>query len=295
MRLFLIPISTKRVLIYARPLRRDLAKELSILDRITTKAAETWAKWEEADKGWKMHLVRWGNRVQQRIPYEEWGLKSIPSFETQRRINGDHGKTKIDVMFPGNAVPLDRIQHVLRTIATERQELHRKKMIWSLIAAPITAPFGLVPVVPNIPFFYVAYRGWSHWRALNGSRHLELLVDKNILNPISLPELEKLYAKRASRTLDGTTIDTPYSEVAKDIEQSEDRVLLKMSDAKKLATILEAPELALEAERAIIQVSEQLKAAAKAKQEKEDQKKEDQKKEDQKKEDQKKEDQKKDS
>ncbi|KAJ9484156.1 hypothetical protein VN97_g9229 [Penicillium thymicola] len=273
MRLFLIPISTKRALIYARPLNKDLAKELSYLDRITTKAAETWAKWEEADKGWKMHLVRWGNRVQQRIPYEEWALKSIPSFKTQLRINGDHGKSKVDVLFPGNAVRLERIQQVVRTIATERQEIHRKRMMWSLIAAPITAPFGLVPVVPNIPFFYLAYRGWSHWRALNGSRHLEILVEKNLLNPISLPELEQLYAKRASQTLERTTIETSYSEVAEDIEQSEDRVLLKMSDAKKLATILDAPELALEAERAIIQVSEQLDAAAKAKKNTKDEKK----------------------
>ncbi|KOS45397.1 hypothetical protein ACN38_g3637 [Penicillium nordicum] len=273
MRLFLIPISTKRALIYARPLNKDLAKELSYLDRITTKAAETWAKWEEADKGWKMHLVRWGNRVQQRIPYEEWALKSIPSFKTQLRINGDHGKSKVNVLFPGNAVRLERIQQVVRTIATERQEIHRKRMMWSLIAAPITAPFGLIPVVPNIPFFYLAYRGWSHWRALNGSRHLEFLVEKNLLNPISLPELEQLYAKRASQTLERTTTETSYSEVAEDIEQSEDRVLLKMSDARKLATILDAPELALEAERAIIQVSEQLEAAAKAKQNTKDEKK----------------------
>jgi hypothetical protein len=35
------------------------------------------------------------------------------------------------------------------------------------------------------------------------------------------------------------------------------------SRAKKLSTILEAPELALEAERAIIQVGEQLEAEAK--------------------------------
>jgi hypothetical protein len=100
---------------------------------------------------------------------------------------------------------------------------------------------------------------------LNGSKHLEFIVEKNLLNPISLPELEDLYAKRASRVLDSTSEDTPYSEVAEDIEQSDDRVLLKMSDAKKLATILEAPDLALEAERAIIQVSEQITASAKAK------------------------------
>lgn len=108
---------------------------------------------------------------------------------------------------------------------------------------------------------------------MNGSKHLEFIVEKNLLNPISLPELEDLYAKRASRALEKTEIDTPYSEIAEDIEQSDDRILLKMSDAKKLATILEAPELALEAERAIIQVSEQLEATAKAKEAEKDEKK----------------------
>lgn len=96
--------------------------------------------------------------------------------------------------------------------------------------------------------------------ALNGSRHLEFLVNKNILNPISLPELESLYAQRASSALEDTPLGTPAAEMVEDVEQSEDRVLLRMSDAKKLATILEAPGLALEAERAIIQVSEQLEA-----------------------------------
>lgn len=107
---------------------------------------------------------------------------------------------------------------------------------------------------------------------MNGSRHLEFLVEKNLLNPISLPELERLFAKRASQKLEATTTDTSYSEVAEDIEEGEDRVLLQMSDAKKLATILEAPELVLEAERAIIQVNQQLEAAAKAKQNKKNEK-----------------------
>ncbi|KAJ5987300.1 hypothetical protein N7451_011665 [Penicillium sp. IBT 35674x] len=262
MRLFLIPISTRRALIYSRPLRKDVPKELSILDRVTTKAAQTWAKWEEADGGWKKSLVTWGNKVQQRIPFEEWGLKSIPSLNSQKRIDEAHGIKKIDVLYPGNSLRLEKIPALLRTIATERQEFHRKKMRWSLGIAPLTAPLGLIPVVPNIPFFYLAYRGWSHWRALNGSQHLEFLVEKNLLNPISLPELERLYAKRASYALDDTPVDTPAIEMVEDIEQSDERILLKMSDAKKLATILDAPDLALEAERAIVQVSAQLQARA---------------------------------
>lgn len=96
--------------------------------------------------------------------------------------------------------------------------------------------------------------------ALNGSRHLEFLLERNLLNPTTLPELEKLYAKRASSVLEDTPLETPPAELVEDIEQSDDRVLLKMTDAKKLASILDAPELALEAERAIVQVTEQLEA-----------------------------------
>lgn len=146
MRLFLIPISTRRALIYSRPLKKDFAKELSLVDKLTVRAAETWAKWEEVDKGWKKRIVTWGNKVQQRIPYEEWGLKSIPSFNAQRRLDEAHGTKKIDVLFPGNAVKHEKLQSALRTIATERQDLHRSRMWWSVIVAPITAPIALLPV-----------------------------------------------------------------------------------------------------------------------------------------------------
>ncbi|KAL2813694.1 mitochondrial K+-H+ exchange-related-domain-containing protein [Aspergillus granulosus] len=260
MRLFVIPISTRRALIYAKLLRGDVSKERSILDRITNKAAETWAKWEEADKGWKKHLVSWGNRVQQRIPYEEWALKSIPSLSAQQRIDELHGTRKVDVVFPGNAIKEEKLLSILHKLSTERQDLHRRRMWWSFIAAPFTAPVALIPVIPNIPFFYLVYRGWSHWRALNGSKHLQYLVEKDLLKPVSYPGLVDLYAKRVSSTLEETGRDDSVSEMVEDVEKSDHKILLRMKDAKKLATILDAPGLALEAERAIIQVSEHLNA-----------------------------------
>ncbi|OJJ63702.1 hypothetical protein ASPSYDRAFT_38328 [Aspergillus sydowii CBS 593.65] len=269
LRLFVVPISTRRALIYARLLPKDVSKERSILDRITDKAAQTWTKWEEADKGWKMHVVSWGNRVQQRIPYEEWGLKSIPSLSSQRRIDESHGTTHVDVLFPGNAIKEEKLIPMLHKLSKERQELHRRRMWWSFIAAPLTAPVALIPIIPNIPFFYLVYRGWSHWRALNGSKHLQFLVEKNLLNPISYPGLVELYSKRVSRTLEETDRESPVAEMVENVEKSDDRILLRTKDAKKLATILDAPGLALEAERAILQVSEQLKAPEASQQEKE--------------------------
>ncbi|KAL4900338.1 hypothetical protein BDW74DRAFT_162113 [Aspergillus multicolor] len=262
MRLFVVPISTRRALIYARILRKDVSKERSILDRVTDKAAETWAKWEEVDNGWKKWVVSWGNRVQQRIPYEEWGLKSIPSLTFQKRIDESHGTKKVEVLFPANAIKEEKLIPMLHKLSKERQELHRRRMWWSLIASPFTAPVALIPIIPNIPFFYLVYRGWSHWRALNGSKHLQYLVENDLLKPISYPGLTALYAKRVSRTIEEADREDPVEEMVENVEKSEDKILLRMEDAKKLAKILDAPGLALEAERAITQVSEQLKQPA---------------------------------
>lgn len=95
------------------------------------------------------------------------------------------------------------------------------------------------------------------FQALNGSKHLEFLVKKDLLNPVPYPALERLYAERVSGALKTTHAEKSTPDV---VENSDDRLLLEMSDAKQLATILDAPELALEAERAIVQVEQQLNA-----------------------------------
>lgn len=104
-----------------------------------------------------------------RIPYEEWGLKSIPALSETRRkeleaVVAEGGKGKVEVLFPGTYLKEGKVLETLKKLATERQALHKSKMIWSLGIAPLTAPFMLVPIVPNIPFFYMVFRGWSHWR-----------------------------------------------------------------------------------------------------------------------------------
>jgi hypothetical protein len=144
MRLFLIPISTKRAFVYCPP--GKLTQKPSILDRVTSKAAKTWEKWERADKGWRKKLVAYGNVILQRIPYQEWGLKSIPPYNTWRQFQQVLGKKEVEVVYPGNAIKSERVFDVLRTLGTERQEHHRKKMWWSFLIAPLTAPIALIPV-----------------------------------------------------------------------------------------------------------------------------------------------------
>lgn len=143
MRFFLVPISTKRAFIYCRPPK---TLKTGYVDRLTNKAAETWAKWESAEKGWQKRLVTYGHVILQRIPYEEWGLKSIPPLNVSREIQEAHQKEKIDVMFPRNAIKPQDVPDVLRKLGTERQDLHRRRMWWCLGIAPLTAPVAIIPV-----------------------------------------------------------------------------------------------------------------------------------------------------
>ena len=47
--------------------------------------------------------------------------------------------------------------------------------------------------MPNIPFLYLVYRAFSHWRALAGSRHLEFLVKNSLLSSSPSATLDNLY------------------------------------------------------------------------------------------------------
>lgn len=93
---------------------------------------------------------------------------------------------------------------------------------------------------------------------MNGSKHLEFLLQKNLLNPVPFTPLEQLYTQRVSSVLKTINRQGQASDMLGDIERSEDTLLLQMPDAKQLSTILDAPELALEAERAIVQVNQYL-------------------------------------
>ena len=148
MRLFLLPISTRRTLIYCERVQQQFAEgqKPPITERILTKASTTWAQWERAEKGWQKRLTIEGNRLFKRIPYEEWGLKSIP-VNTKKRIEDvDNGKLKFECLYPGSFMKSSKVPEILKELATSRQALHRKRMWNSLLLAPLTAPFAIVPM-----------------------------------------------------------------------------------------------------------------------------------------------------
>lgn len=153
MRLFLLPISARRTLIYCERRSAATGEKPSLLDKATNKANQTWADWEKAPSdppwykgGWKKTLTVQGNRVLRRIPYQEWGLKTIPALSNTRKQAELDGRDTVEVTFPGLFLKQERVSGILKQLATERQSLHRKRLWWSIVGMPISAPFALVPM-----------------------------------------------------------------------------------------------------------------------------------------------------
>lgn len=147
MRLFLLPVSTRRTFMYAQRLNATTTSaDGNYIDKGAAWAAKKWAQWEKRESGWQRKVVDYGNHAFRRIPYEEWGLKSVPPLSARRRDDELKGKDKVELVFPGAAISIDKAERLALKLATERQGLHRQKMMWCFIGMPITIPFALIPM-----------------------------------------------------------------------------------------------------------------------------------------------------
>ncbi|KAK4226196.1 mitochondrial K+-H+ exchange-related-domain-containing protein [Podospora fimiseda] len=271
MRLFLLPISTRRTLLYCQKIDVPATQKRSIPDWIQDKAARTWAEWEKGGYKWQKTVVYYGNRALRRIPYEEWGLKSIPPL-SQRMMQVElKGDEKVDVVYPQSLIPQGKIPKILETLATEREALHRKRLLGCFIGMPLTIPVGILPVIPNIPFFYLAYRAWSHWRAIKGGQHLTFLLKNNLITLRPSPIVDAVYARQKqplASTLEPTTL--PDAELLRNEEvpgpedpnPSGETMLLSQANGIKMTQALDLPQLEVELERAIWQVENAIKEKA---------------------------------
>lgn len=99
--------------------------------------------------------------------------------------------------------------------------------------------------IPNLPFFYLVYRAWSHWRAISGGRHIQWLIKNRLLQETPSEQLDKLYDD-----------SVPAIEDSKD---GKEQMLLTEDQVQRVSDTLEIPALTVELERAIWQVKNKLK------------------------------------
>ncbi|OQN97864.1 hypothetical protein B0A48_16175 [Cryoendolithus antarcticus] len=275
MRLFLLPISTRRTLIFCERVPSLLApgQKPPLQERAITRATESWASWETKTSGWQKWVTTSGNSLFRRIPFEEWGLKTVPPLTAKRRKEVEEGNVKMEVLFPGGFVKEAEVMGTLGRIAKERQGWHRRKLWWSVGLMPVVAPFALVPVIPNLPFFYLLFRAYSHYRAEAGGRLLQVLLEMNLVTPRASRRLDLAYTSGLMHPSREKSRDAPEPADA-DVEQvksevaaqskgdQEEVMLLPKWNGKLLAESFKLPEMEIEIERAVEQVEKSLKEKA---------------------------------
>lgn len=97
--------------------------------------------------------------------------------------------------------------------------------------------------IPNLPFFYLVYRAWSHYRAIAGGKHVQWLIENKLVQPSPSKILDQLYLQHAP----------PVEEPEK-----KEEMLLTQKEVQTFSDTLDIPALEIELERAIWQVEQKL-------------------------------------
>ena len=208
-----LPITTKRSYFYCnhRPsiLDKSQLKTFPLITKIETKATDLakkgWNKLASSENKINKTIIKYVNKLLYTIPYEENCLRSFPSRNSMiREINEEavsRGKVNTDSgalvqqEITNLNIPSEQLKRIplihpkfqkpqlvldqLRELGEVHRPTHLKYSIACLIGVPLTLPFALVPVVPNVPGFYLAYRAYCHIKALLGVKHLDYLLEND--------------------------------------------------------------------------------------------------------------------
>ncbi|CAM0946851.1 unnamed protein product [Alopecurus aequalis] len=179
----------------------------AVADFVADKMNRAWIGFGSAPEGSvKSRIHSFGLKLLSRVRPSEMLLKSVTK-----------DVSKLEIVYPASINPR-LVRRRLRHIAVRGAAVHKKWLYGSICMLPVTSVFMVLPL-PNIPFFWMLFRSYSHWRALQGSERLQLLVS-------DCPGQWKTLAdkkKETSAGKDGDSEGTPW----------------KLQPSKKLAGFLE--------------------------------------------------------
>ncbi|CAI5758370.1 unnamed protein product [Candida verbasci] len=219
-----LPITTLKSFVYCNHQPSLLSSKSSDLNnkvplllklehKVVNLAKKGWTKLSTSKSNINIKITSFIKKLLLTIPYEENCLTSFPNKHAMiREINkelkeNDNNNLTIQSEIEKLKIPNDQLKPIpfyhanfqnLTTILnqlykfkSENEEKHKKFAILCAIGIPLTLPFALVPVLPNVPGFYLAYRLYCHIKALLGIKHLNYLLEKKENNHVE-PKSEEI-------------------------------------------------------------------------------------------------------
>ncbi|KAK6460727.1 mitochondrial K+-H+ exchange-related-domain-containing protein [Scheffersomyces coipomensis] len=308
-----IPITSSRSYIYCnhKPTILDGSQlqRFPLVTKLETRligiASKGWQKLASSKFWVNKRIYEFANQVLKRVPYQENCLKSFPSKramireineesleEVNRKLNNDSGnhhpniiQTDVDEF----KIPLDQLKSIplyhpsfqnpsiilnqLYNFRDKEKSKHRKYAILCAIGIPISLPFALIPVVPNIPGFYLAYRLYCHVKALTGVNHLDYLLEGSetaligeedegdtgelLADPKTVADTRHISFKSISQI--DKYYDNPTMINSNSISEDEEKVIINEDIITRLCNDLELDHLKEDLLRALSQESTRLK------------------------------------
>jgi hypothetical protein len=90
MRILLLPLTRRQTLLFGQRLAENEANKPSPLAVwVMSRAQKTWADWGKSKTKWKSNIVILGNRLLDKIDWEEYALKTIsdPKTDTTEKVH----------------------------------------------------------------------------------------------------------------------------------------------------------------------------------------------------------------
>ncbi|RYR24269.1 hypothetical protein Ahy_B02g057759 isoform A [Arachis hypogaea] len=119
------------------------------------------------------------------------------------------------------------VRRRLRHIAMRGTIIHRKYLYATVSLIPFSSALMVLPL-PNIAFFWVSFRAYSHWRALQGSEKLfQLASDSSKMSNTSTHRKETEHNDSTNKTHNSS--DEPHMKL-RPLEELDD--LVELEDGK---------------------------------------------------------------
>ncbi|KAJ7639398.1 mitochondrial K+-H+ exchange-related-domain-containing protein [Roridomyces roridus] len=153
-------------------------------------AEKTWAAFGTAEKGTlKQRAFTLGERLMDRLDFEESNLKTLDLSMAPPPLDA----RSIPLLYPPKAISGPQSLDNLRTLVKDRIPVHQRGILTYVFFAILSAPLKLIPIIPNFPFYFCAWRTWSHWKAMRAARYIHGLLENNRIVPEPYKALDALY------------------------------------------------------------------------------------------------------
>lgn len=253
-KIIVIPVTNKKVFIYHKHTADLLNEDSSVirLERwVTKKAADIWGKLNSSPKSYNKKIVSWVNKLLMNTPWTENSLKTIPgeNYLLKRVSKKDepNDETKLslteylssniplepkplNVYLPGSILSEEEVKLQFEKEYRTGMQYHKKQMLLCLLGLPLTLPVILVPIIPNVPGFYLTYRAYCNYKAYAGAQHLKTIMEKQSpkLEFRDIEEYDKIF-------------------------NTQETLLLNDKTLPKIIELLEIPEMKIDLEKVVIQ------------------------------------------